>query len=104
MRTKMATVENAFFTAAFFCKTVKSNCAINAHHKDSDLAAEITRSLFNTARQYRKSFDVYGSKKSFEWPLIEHEDPVLHTGENAERVKVPDYAYLLPELIRAFTT
>jgi len=30
--------------------------------KDSDLAAELTRSLFNTARQYRESFDVYGSK------------------------------------------
>lgn len=30
--------------------------------KDSDLAAEVTRSLFNTARQYRESFDVYGSK------------------------------------------
>ena len=27
----------------------------------------IWRSLFDTARQYRESFDVYGSKKSFEW-------------------------------------
>src|SRR5205823_5509954 len=35
--------------------------------KDSDVAAEDTRSLFDTARQYRESFDVYGSKKSFEW-------------------------------------
>ena len=32
--------------------------------KDSDVCAEVTRSLFNTARQYRESFDVYGSKKS----------------------------------------
>src|SRR4051812_20904800 len=31
--------------------------------RNSDVAAEITRSLFNTARQYRESFDVYGSKK-----------------------------------------
>jgi predicted dehydrogenase len=29
--------------------------------RESDLAAEVTRSLFNTARQYRESFDVYGS-------------------------------------------
>src|SRR5215210_398606 len=42
--------------------------------RNSDLAAEVTRSLFNTARQYRESFDVYGSKKTFEWALIEHED------------------------------
>ncbi|WP_299535855.1 Gfo/Idh/MocA family oxidoreductase [Ulvibacterium sp.] len=72
--------------------------------KDSDLAAELTRSLFNTARQYRESFDVYGSKKSFEWTLIEHEDSVIHTGETPERVKIPDYAHLLPEEIAPFTT
>ena len=72
--------------------------------RDSDLAAEVTRSLFNTARQYRESFDVYGSKKSFEWTLIEHEDSVIHTGEEPSRVKVPDYAHLLPEEIAPFTT
>jgi len=66
-------------------------------------AAEVTRSLFNTARQYRESFDVYGSKKSFEWPQIEGEDPVVHTGERPERVKVPDYAHLLPREIQRFT-
>ena len=37
-------------------------------YRDSDLAAEVTRSLFNTARQYRESFEVYGSKKSFPAP------------------------------------
>jgi len=72
--------------------------------KNSDLAAEVTRSLFNTARQYRESFDVYGSKKSFEWTLVEHEDSVLHTGEVPERVKIPDYAHLLPKEIASFTT
>lgn len=77
-------------------------CHIKFHH--SDLAAEVTRSLFNTARQYRESFDVYGSKKTFEWTLIEHEDSVIHTGEKPERVKIPDYAHLLPESIQSFTT
>ncbi|MEQ6118471.1 Gfo/Idh/MocA family oxidoreductase [Reichenbachiella sp. MALMAid0571] len=72
-------------------------------YKDSDLSAEITRSLFNTARQYRESFDVYGSKKTFEWSLIEGEQPVIHTGETPERVTVPDYAHLLPEEIQSFT-
>lgn len=72
--------------------------------KDSDLAAEVTRSLFNTARQYRESFDVYGSKKSFEWTLVEHEDSVIHTGESPSKVKIPDYAHLLPAEIASFTT
>src|ERR671928_643997 len=69
--------------------------------KDSDVCAEVTRSLFNTARQYRESFDVYGSKKSFEWQQVENEEPVIHTRslpepEVPKRVKVPDYAHLLP--------
>ncbi|MHA6250269.1 Gfo/Idh/MocA family protein [Pontibacter sp. CAU 1760] len=72
--------------------------------RNSDLSAEVTRSLFNTARQYRESFDVYGSKKSFEWTQIEHEDSVMHTGETPERVKIPDYAHLLPNEIQSFTT
>ena len=72
--------------------------------RNSDLAAEVTRSLFNTARQYRESFDVYGSKKTFEWTLIEHEPSVIHTGETPERVTIPDYAHLLPKEIQSFTT
>lgn len=79
----------------------------------SDVVAEVTRSLFDTARQYRESFDVYGSKKSFEWQQVENEEPVIHTKSTTEkplaepdiprRVKVPDYARLLPEPIRRFT-
>lgn len=72
--------------------------------KDSDLSAEITRSLFNTAREYIESFDVYGSKMSFEWQQTGHEYPVVFEGEKASRVNVPDYAHLLPESIRKFTT
>jgi predicted dehydrogenase len=77
--------------------------------KDSDLCAEVTRSLFDTARQYRESFDAYGSKKSFEWQQVEGEEPVIHTiglpePEIPKRVHVPDYAHLLPEPIRRFTT
>lgn len=88
-------------------KKYNSPFAIETCHikfRNSDLAAEVTRSLFNTARQYRESFDVYGSKKTFEWTLIEHEDSVIHTGEKPERVKIPDYAHLLPKEIQAFTT
>ena len=81
--------------------------------KDSDVVAEVTRSLFDTARQYRESFDATGSAKSFEWQQVENEDPVIHTKSTPEhplsepeipkRVKVPDYAHLLPEGIRRFT-
>jgi predicted dehydrogenase len=72
--------------------------------RNSDIAGEVTRSLFNTARQYRESFDVYGSKKSFEWAQVENEQPVIHVGETPERVTIPDYAYLLPKEIQSFTT
>lgn len=71
--------------------------------RQSDLAAEVTRSLFNTARQYRESFDVYGSKKSFEWTLVEHEPSVIHTGEVPEKITIPDFAHLLPDEIQGFT-
>ena len=71
---------------------------------DSDLSAEVTRSLFNTARQYVESFDVYCEKVSFEWTRIEHEQCVLHRGEQPERVAIPDFAHLLPEPIQRFTT
>ncbi|NQU25990.1 MAG: Gfo/Idh/MocA family oxidoreductase, partial [Candidatus Nealsonbacteria bacterium] len=77
--------------------------------RNSDLSARVHRSLFDVARQYRESFDVFGSKQAFEWPLVEGDGPVLHTAklpqaETARRVKVPDYAHLLPEEIRHFTT
>jgi len=91
----------------------KSGCSFaveSCHVKlaGSDLAAHLWRTLYDTARQYRESFDVYGTKKSFEWTLVEGEEHVLHTAKKSEpeipeRVTVPDYAHLLPEPIRKFT-
>lgn len=86
--------------------------AIESTHikfKNSDLSAYVYRSLFDTARQYRESFEVYGSKKSVEWPLIEGKPLVVHTAkkpepEIPEEVESPDYAHLLPEPIQPFTT
>jgi predicted dehydrogenase len=88
-----------------------SSFAVETCHikvKNSDVAAHVWRVLWDTARQYRESIDVYGSKKSFEWELITGEHPVLHTAkqpeaEIAERVEVPDYAHLLPKEIQKFT-
>ena len=109
----------AEYVSCFGSGTVNDECArrsgskfaVESCHikiKDSDLAAHIWRFLWDTARQYRESVDVYGSKKSFEWQLITGENPVLHTAkkpepEIAERVEVPDYAHLLPKEIQKFT-
>lgn len=92
-------------------KKCGSSFAVESCHiriAESDLTAHIWRFLFDTARQYRESFDVYGTKKSFEWALVEGEPHVIHTAKKPEpqipeRVEVPDYAHLLPETIRGFT-
>jgi predicted dehydrogenase len=109
----------AEYVSCFGSGTINDECArrsgskfaVESCHikiKDSDVAAHIWRFLWDTARQYRESVDVYGSKKSFEWQLVTGENPVLHTAkkpepEIAERVEVPDYAHLLPAPIRKFT-
>ena len=77
--------------------------------RNSDLSAQVYRSLFDTARQYRESFEVYGSKQSVEWPLIEGNPLVLHTAKKPEpeipqEVECPDFAKLLPKEIQHFTT
>jgi predicted dehydrogenase len=77
--------------------------------RNSDLCARIYRSLFDVARQYRESFEVFGSKASVEWPLVEHGPLILHRAKLPEAkipkpVKAPDFAKLLPKPIRQFTT
>ena len=93
-------------------KHYKSPYAVESAHvklKDSDLSAHLYRSLFDVARQYRESFEVYGSKKTVEWPLVEGHPLILHVAkrpepEIPEEVECPDYAKLLPEPIQRFTT
>lgn len=84
------------------------------------LKAEVTRSLFQTARQYTESFNVYGDKKSFEWQQIEAEGrPVIFIlGEPRldeegrplrglpvaiERITPPNRHALLPPEVQRFT-
>lgn len=93
-------------------KHYNSPYAVETTHikfRNSDLTGHIYRSLFDVARQYRESFEVYGSKKGVEWPLIEGNPLVVHTAkkpepEIPEEVECPDYAKLLPEEIQHFTT
>lgn len=75
---------------------------------NSDLCAQVLRSLFDVARQYRESFEVYGTEKGVEWPLIEGNPLVVHTAkkpepEIPEEVECPDYGHLLPDEIAPFT-
>lgn len=79
----------------------------------TDLAAEVSRSLFQTARAYTEAFDVYAERMTFEWQQIEEEDPVLFVMEplqprrgrpiTARRVQPPDRQDLLPKQIARFT-
>ena len=93
-------------------KQYNSPYAVETTHikfRNSDLSAQVYRSLFDVARQYRESFEVYGSKKSVEWPLIEGKPLVVHTAkkpepEIPEEVESPDFAKLLPKEIQSFTT
>lgn len=81
--------------------------------EDSDVAVELTRTMFHTAKAYSECFSVYGDKASFEWQQIEDEKPiVMRIGEltanrgrpvSVERVDIPDRPERLPEEIRRFT-
>ncbi|MDX1933413.1 MAG: Gfo/Idh/MocA family oxidoreductase [Capsulimonadales bacterium] len=82
--------------------------------ENTDAAAEVTRSWFETARPYVEAFSVYGTKRSFEWTQLSGDKHCLFTlGETAvpfagrpvavERIEVPDYADRLPEPLRRFT-
>ena len=79
----------------------------------TSVAAEVTRSWFETARPYIEGFHVYGSKQGFEWSRLHGDKPTLFTLSetitpygrpvDAVPIKIPDYADRLPEEIRQFT-
>lgn len=81
----------------------------------TNLAAEVTRSWFQTARAYTEAFSAYGDRRGFEWQQLEHEDPVLFTLEplqpgqrgravTAERVRTPFRPDLLPAQLASFAS
>jgi predicted dehydrogenase len=75
--------------------------------------AEVTRSWFQVARSFVESFSVYGDKRSFEWPLLHGEDPVVFTLDedrpyrrrdaSSMRVSVPYRPDLLPPELGMFS-
>jgi predicted dehydrogenase len=76
-----------------------------------NLAAEVTRSLFHTAREYAEIFSIYGEAATFEW-VLENELPVvyrmaaLQAGRGRpitqERLAPPSFRDRLPAEIREF--
>ena len=94
--------------------------------KDSDVTIEMERFLYGVARSYSECFRIYGENKSNTRSSVADEDPVLYTRTGAlekvdiitedneessrggeikeERIKIPDYAHLLPKEIASFTT
>ncbi|MGI8868747.1 MAG: Gfo/Idh/MocA family protein [Mycobacteriales bacterium] len=85
-----------------------------AHFRlDKDnLAAEVTLSFFQTARQYQEGFNVYGDRAGVEWALLGEDEMWLHSFTEAaagarrevdvQRIDPPDRADLLPGEIADF--
>jgi len=75
--------------------------------------AEVTRSWFQVARSFIESFSVYGERRSFEWPVLDEDDPIVFTldeerpmkrrNASAKRVKVPSRPDLFPSELAPFT-
>ncbi|MFC1737205.1 Gfo/Idh/MocA family protein [Candidatus Hydrogenedentota bacterium] len=83
-----------------------------------NLAMEVTRSHFQTARGYAESFCVYGEKMTFEWPQVQTDSssvvftkgkpgfPLTNRGilpTVTERISPPDRKDMLPLEIARFT-
>jgi predicted dehydrogenase len=76
------------------------------------LTAEVTRSLFHTARSYAELFSIYGEKASLEWQM-EQEMPILFRmadltqgrgrAISEERIVPADFSSLLPPPIQRFS-
>ncbi|QJD85578.1 Gfo/Idh/MocA family protein [Cohnella herbarum] len=78
-----------------------------------NLSAEVTRTLFHTARSYMESFNIYGERASMEWHMEDEEQILFKMGAlmegrgrsmSSERIKPASRPDLLPpELARYIT-
>ena len=86
--------------------------------EDGKTAADVTRSLFQTAHEYVEGVSVFGEQMSFEWNF-ENEDPYIYEftdrlaetniGSRGKEIKkysvhCPNKENLLPEEIQKYTT
>jgi len=89
--------------------------AETAHFRFANgMAAEATRTLFETAREYKEGLEVYASKKSFEWGFTDGDKPTVTSFTEVdsagrgkalkhEVIDVPNHPEALPENLRKFT-
>ena len=81
---------------------------------ENGIKAEVTRSLFETAKEYVEGFHVYGSEKAFEWGFKDDDKPMITTlnpppkerrggFSTSEEAVYSDYSGTLPKEIREFT-
>jgi predicted dehydrogenase len=71
--------------------------------RDSDVIAESSRCLFETIRQCREGFDLYGTKMSFEWEQVIDDGHIIFTGiDDAEKIECPDTDGMLPNEIAVY--
>ena len=80
-----------------------------AHFRfENGLAAEATRSLFETARTYQEGLFVYGSKKSFEWGFADGDKPyvtsLLPADEAARPRGLPTPVEIIEDLPNDFSS
>jgi hypothetical protein len=72
---------------------------------NSDVVAEAHRCLFETVRQVRECFDIYGDKMSFEWEPTVDEGHTLFSGiDDFKKFHAPDVLDILPPEIRKFSS
>ena len=72
--------------------------------ENTDVVAEASRCLFETVRQVRECFDLYGDKMSFEWEqIIDDGHVVFENIDDARKISAPDTDSLLPPDIAHFT-
>lgn len=83
-------------TKNYGCKDSYQTCLVTL--KDSDVKGEFHRSIWDSVRQEREHFDVYGTKLSYEWEQCWGEGAVIHTGnQTAHREIAEDVTEGLPE-------
>ena len=79
---------------------------------ENGLAAEVTRTLFETARAYLEGFNAYGSRASLEWGFRDADDLIMTRLESADHrgfgtpvqtLRSPAVYKNLPEPIRRYT-
>jgi len=73
--------------------------------ENSNVIAEAHRCLFETVRQVRESFDVYGDKMSFEWEQTLGEGHTVFYGiDDFKKFHASDSVDILPQEIRKFSS